>query len=227
MYNIYDNRRENTTCQCPCHLHCTCINEEYHNKSDLLPDINVQNPNSEYISYSYNNITPTYIKNQIYDYTYSPNWSNNCSIKSIKLKERAQSLKDKINSKYFIQSINQRKKKNIWDDSFNNNFNNLYTFKGNKNYLNQSKSYLKSKIKNINEENKHLNELLSKVPRHEKSPYSPKAYINKLKHSFPSVKYIKRQNDMKSILKNKKYEGYSSMIMPPNDLEALTIKNCN
>ena len=144
-------------------------------------------------------------------------------IRNMKLRERAQSLKDKINSKNFIQSINKRKKRDIWNDSFNN-ADNFYNSQGNKICVNQSKTYLKSKIKKINDENRHLSDLLSKVPRHEKISNSSKAYMNKLQHSFPSRKYIRRQNYMNSFLKSKKYEGYSSMIMPPNDLDSLAIK---
>ena len=113
----------------------------------------------------------------------------------------------------------------IWKDSFNNNLNNYYKRQDDKICMNQSKTYLKSKIKKINDENRHLSELLSKVPRHEKSPYSSKAYMNKIQHSFPSKKYIRSQNNMNSFLKSKKYEGYSSGIMPPNDLDALAIKS--
>ena len=59
MYNIYD-KRNNEECQCPCHLNSPCINEEYHNKSEILSDINIQNPNSEFFSSNYNNKSPLF-----------------------------------------------------------------------------------------------------------------------------------------------------------------------
>lgn len=143
----------------------------------------------------------------------------------MRLRERAQSLKDKINSKCFIKNLNNSKKKNFWNNSFNKNYENFCTYNPSSKILNHSKSYLKSQIKSINNENKYLNELLSKVPRHEKNPYSSKSYMNKLKFSFISDKFKKKPNDIKTFIENKKCKEYSSMIMPPNDLESATIKN--
>ena len=66
MYCINDNiRRENISCECPCHLHCSCINEDFPNKSEIISNINVQNPNSEYYSYNYDYKTPLYSQNEI------------------------------------------------------------------------------------------------------------------------------------------------------------------
>ena len=224
MYNNYD-KRINEDCQCPCHLNYPCINDKYHNKSEILSDINIQNPNSEFISSNCNNKSPLFFPNEIYDYTYSQNWNNECHIRKMRLRERAQSLKDKINSKYFIKSLNNSKKKNIWYNSFNNNYDNFYTSQISNKILNHSKSYLKNQIKNINNENKYLNELLSKIPRHEKNSYSSKSYMNKIKLSFNSGKFEKKANDMKTFINNKKYKGYSSMVMPPNDLDSAIIKS--
>ena len=224
MYNIYD-KRNNEECQCPCHLNNPCIKEEYHNKSEILSDINIQNPNSEFFSSNCNNKSPLFCPNEIYDYTYSPNWNNETHFRKMRLRERAQSLKDKINSKYFIKSLNNSKKNNIWNNSLNNNYENFCTYQPSTKILNHSKSYLKNQIKNINNENKYLNELLSKVPRHEKNPYSSKYYMNKLKFSFSSNKLEKKPNDMKTFINSKKYNGYSSMVMPPNDLDTATIRS--
>ena len=222
MFNIYDNRN-NEECQCPCHLNNPCINEDYHNKSEILSDINIQNPNSEFFSSNCNNKSPLFCQNEINDYTYSPIWNNECHIRKMRLRERAQSLKDKINSKCFIKSLNNPKKKSIWDNSFKNNYENFCTSQPCTKILNYK--HLKNKIKNINNENKYLNELLSKVPRHEKNPYSPKSYMNKLKLSFASAKFEKKPNDIKTFINSKKYKGYSSMIMPPNDIDPVTIKS--
>ena len=224
MYNIYD-KRNNEECQCPCHLNNPCIKEEYHNKSEILSDINIQNPNSEFFSSNCNNKSPLFYPNEIYDYTYSPNLNNETHFRKMRLRERAQSLKDKINSKYFIKSLNNSKKNNIWNNSLNNNYENFCTYQPSTKILNHSKSYLKNQIKNINNENKYLNELLSKIPRHEKNPYSSKYYMNKLKFSFSSNKLEKKPNDMKTFINSKKYNGYSSMVMPPNDLDTATIRS--
>ena len=44
---------------------------------------------------------------EIYNYTYSPNLNNRCQIRKMRLRERAQSIKDKINS--IIKSCTQEK----------------------------------------------------------------------------------------------------------------------
>ena len=137
-------------------------------------------------------------------------------------RERAKSLKE---SQYFTKGISKEKSRDIFGNSFNDDFNNFNTFKGNKSFFNQSKFYLKSKIKNINEENIYLNELLSKVPRHAKSRYGSKSYMCKLESSFINRKYNRRANEIESYLKKRNYKGYSSTIMPPNDLDNLAIKN--
>ena len=224
MYNYYD-KRNNEECQCPCHLNNPCINEDYYNKSEILSDINFQNPNSELFSSNCNNKNPLFSPNEIYDYKYSPNWNNECHIRKMRLRERAQSLKDTINSKSFIKCLNNSKKKNIWSNSINNNYENLHAHQPSNKILNHSKSYLKNQLKNINNENKYLNELLSKVPRHEKNPYSSKFYKSKFKYSFTSSKLERKPNNMKSFMNTKKFKGYSSMIMPPNDLDTATIKS--
>lgn len=220
MNNIYDNRIEN--CQCPCHLHCPCVNGDFHNISEITSNSNDQNPNTEFFSINYNNSTPLYASNNIYNYTYSPISRNQCYFRKIRSRERVKSLKE---SQYFTKGISNEKSRDICGNSFNDDFNNYNTFEGNKSFFNLSKFYLKSKIKNFNEENTYLNELLSKVPRHAKNPYGSKSYMCKLKSSFINRKYNRRSNDIKSYLKNRNYKGYSSTIMPPNDLDNLAIKN--
>ena len=225
MYSICNNRRERNECPCPCHLDCQCINEDFMNKSEIFSNINIQNPNTEYFSSNCINNSPLYNQNYIYNYSYSPNINNQCKIRKMRLRERAQSLKDKINSKNFIKCINNPKNKKNYKNSGDNNFDKLYTFQPNLKSINQKKSsYIKNKINNINEENKYLNQLLSKVPRHEKGKYNSK-YFNKLRFSFSSDKLGGKPNNFKCFIKSKKYQGYSSMVMPPNDLDNIVIKN--
>ena len=226
MYNIWDNQREIEECQCPCHCHCPCLNQELFNKSEIISDINIQNPKSDFFSSNFNNNSPLFNPKEIYNYTYSPNLNNRCQIRKMRLRERAQSIKDKINSKDFLRNIN--KTKNNWNNSNNNNnnkFENYYTFQLNNIPLNKSISFLKNKIKNINDENKYLQQLLSKVPRHDKNPHSSKSYMDKLRRSFTMGNFGKIPNDLKCSFKNKKYQGYSSMVMPPNDIDNIVIKN--
>jgi hypothetical protein len=220
MNDIYNNQRVRD-CRCPCHCHCPCIHQDYFNKSEIISDINVQNPNSEFLTSNCINESPLYSQKKLYNYTYSPNLENRNQFRKMRLRERAQSIKDKINSKYFLKGSNNSKYNR--NDSFNNNFGNDYSFQLNKNPLNQSMSYLKSKINKVNEENKYLNQLLSKVPRHEKS--QSKSYINNLRQSFSNEKYRKIPNTFKSYANTKKYQGYTSVIMPPNDLESVVVKS--
>lgn len=217
MYCINDNiRRENISCECPCHLHCSCINENFPNKSEIISNINVQNPNSEYYSYNYDYKTPLYSQNEIYNYTYSPKLDNNCNSRNIRLMERSKSFKGNKSSNYCQKSRNNEKKRDIYGNSFINNLDNFSVFHGNKSCFNnscfnQNKDYLKCKLKNINKENYYLSELLSKVPKHEKNPYRTQGYMKKLKRCFSNCKFNRRPNEQK-------YERYSSIIMPANDL---------
>ena len=223
MYKICHNQRIVEECHCPCHCHCPCINPELFNKSENISDINIPSPKSEYFSSTFNNHNPIFTPKEIYNYTYSPNLNNTCHFRKMRLRERAQTIKDKINSKNFLQNIN--KSNSNWNISCKNSFEKDYMLPLNKSPLKNNKSLLKNTIKNINDENKYLQELLSKVPRHEKNPYSSKSYINKLKKSFKIGNIGKKPNDLKCSLNNKKFQGYSSMIMPPNDIENVIIKN--
>lgn len=221
MYGICNNQRMINECPCPCHCHSPCIHQDNYNKSEIIPDINECNQNSEFLTSNCIGESPLYSRKNIYNYSYTPDMDSRNLFRKMRLRERAQSIKDKINSKYFLKGPISSSCK--WNDSFNNQFGNKYTFQLNKNPVNQSMSSLKSKIKNINEENKYLNQLLSIVPRHEKSP--TKSYMNNLRCSFSNEKFRKRPNDLKSFVNTKKYQGYSSVVMPPNELESAVIKS--
>ena len=49
--------------------------------------------------------------------------------------------------------------------------------------------------------------------------------MNKMKFSFSSDKLGRNPNNIGCIIKTIKYQGYSPMIMPPNDLDNVVIKN--
>ena len=49
--------------------------------------------------------------------------------------------------------------------------------------------------------------------------------MDKLRRSFTMGNFGKIPNDLKCSFKNKKYQGYSSMVMPPNDIDNIVIKN--
>ena len=226
MHSICGNRRERNDCPCPCHLNSHCINEDFINKSKILSDINIQNPNSEYFSTNYINKSPLYNRNDNYNYSYSPNINSHCQAGKMKLREKSQTLKDKINTQNLIKYTNNPKNKNILENSGDSNFDNFYTFQPNLKTINQNKSYyIKNKINNISEENEYLSKLLSKIPRHEKGKYNSKPYMNKLNCSFSSGKLGGKLNNTKCFIKSKKYKEYSSIIMPPNNLDNAVIKN--
>jgi len=220
MYKTRNNRNKN--CHCPCHCRC-CPNDGFNNKSDIISNINTKNPNSDFQSSSFNNF-PFLGSNDFSNLTYDSNMNNNRLMRNMKLRERAQSLKDKINSKFFIESINNNRG-NRWNKSYNdfNNLNNSFSPKLLRYPVNKSMSTL-SQNRFGNEDNQGLNKLLSKIPRHDKSPYSARSYFDKLKLSFSNGMTEKKPYNFKPYL-IKGNQGYTSVIMPPNDLETVIIKN--
>lgn len=221
MYKTRNNRNERN-CRCPCHCG-SCTNDEINNKSDIISNINTQNPNSDFQSSSFNNF-PVLGRNDFYNLTYDSDLTNKHLMRSMKLRERAQSLKDKINSKFFIESINNNRG-NRWNKSYNN-FNNL-----DNNFIPKILRYpLNKSISTLlqnrfgNDENQVLKNLLSKIPRHDKSPYSAKSYIDKLKLSFSNGVIGNKSYNFKPYL-SKANQGYTSVVMPPNDLEDVIIRN--
>jgi hypothetical protein len=220
MYKTRNNRNEKN-CHCP--RHCRrCTNDGFNSKSDLLSNLNTRNPNADFQSSSFNNF-PLLARNDICNLTYDSDMNNKNLMRNLKLRERAQSLKDKINSKFFIESINNNRG-NRWNKSYNNfnNLNNSFSPSILRYPPNKSLSTL-SQNRFGNEENQVLKNLLSKIPRHDKSPYSAKSYMEKLKLSFSNGIGSKPYN-FKAYL-NKENQGYTSVIMPPNDLETVIIRN--
>ena len=221
MYKTRNNRKAKN-CHCPCHCRC-CINDGFNNKSDIISNIKTQNPNSNFLSSSFNNF-PFLDRNDICNLTYDSDLNNKNLMRNLKLRERAQSLKDKINSKFFIENINNNRGGNRWNRSYNNfnNLNNSFSSRILRYPLNKSMSTL-SQNRFGNDDNQVLTKLLSKIPRHDKSPYSAKSYMDKLKLSF-SNGIGKKPYNFKPYL-SKGNQGYTSVIMPPNDLEEVIIRN--
>ena len=219
MNTRYEYHRENqgSLSPCPCQCHFRNINVEINNKPQMNTNISTQNPNSEYISSNFGNKSPLLIRKEILNCINSTNWNNGSICRKFRLKERAQSIKDKINSKYFLKNINKPEKN--WNDSLNNI--STYTCRFSKSPVIYSMSSLKKNINNVNHENKYLKDLLSQVPRHEKDRYGSTILPDRFKLSFTNGNFRKKVNyDF-----NKKYLGYSSAVMPPNDLDNVTIKS--
>ena len=67
-------------------------------------------------------------------------------------------------------------------------------------------------------ENPHLKRLLSSVPRHEKNKTGKRQSDEKEKYVFTNGIFRMKSFDSRY---NKRFTGYSSMVMPPNDLNKL------
>ena len=222
MNNALNRQRENI-CQCACHCHC--MNNEFINKSDVLSEINTQNPNSDFPCSFYNN-SPISKVNGNYDFSNSPVLYSRSPIREMKLENYPLPIKDKTNSNNFFK---YKSKCNFGKDLFNkyNTFEDIYTFKLNKNPLTRSMSSLsKKKFNGISSENLVLKNLLSKIPKHANSPFNRKPYINK-RFLFSNNIYGKRNRNRNIIafLKDQNYQGFSSVVMPPNDLENILLKS--
>ena len=221
MNNTLNRQRENM-CQCGCHCHC--MNNEFINKSDVLSEINTQNPNSDFPCSFYNN-SPISNINGNYDSSNSPILYSRSPIREIKLDNYPLSFKNKTKSNNFFK---YNSKCNKGKDFFNkyNTFEDIYTFKLNKNPLTRSMSSLsKNKFNGISSENLVLKNLLSKIPKHANSPFK-KPYMNK-RFYFNNNIYGKRNRNrnINAFLKDKNYQGFSSVVMPPNDLEKILLKS--
>ena len=223
MNTLYDQQRENREClsPCPCHCHSHYINQIKIIKPEVDTNIYTQNPNSEYSPSNYGKKNPLFKAKEIFNSINSPILNNRNISRKMRLSERAQTIKDKINSKYFLKNINKPEKN--WNDSLNNisNYTSNYTCHYSKSPMMYSMSTLKKNINDVNNENKILTKLLSKVPRHEKSKNCSNYFFDQLKLSFTNGNFRKKSDNFS----NKKYQGYSSVIMPPNDLDAVAIKN--
>ena len=219
MNNTLNRQRENM-CQCACHCHC--MNNEFVNKSDIISEINTQNPNSDFPCSFYNN-SPISKINGNYDCSNSPIFYSRSPIREMKLENFPLSIKDKINSNNFYKKSRCNMGKDLFDKY--NTFEDIFTFKLNKNPLTRSMSSLsKNKFSGISSENLVLKNLLSKIPKHVNSPFKKKPFMNK-RYFFNNNIYGKRNRNINSFLREKKDQGFSSVVMPPNDLENIILKS--
>ena len=208
------NRQRESICHCACHCHC--MNNEFINKSDVCSNINTQNPNSDFPCSFYNG-SPISKINGNYDYSSSPILNSRSPTRKINFENYPKNF-SKYNSKC---KCNFGKN---YNDKYNT-FEDFYTFNLNKKPLTRSMSSLsKNKFNGISSENYTLKNLLSKIPKHVNSPFNKKPYMNK-RYYFNNNIYGKRNRNINAFLKDKKYQGYSSVVMPPNDLENVILKS--
>ena len=219
MNNTLNIQRENI---CPCACHCHCMNSEFVNKSGIISEINTQNPNADFPCSFYNN-SPISKINGNYDYSNSPILDTRSPIREMKLDNYPLSINDKINSNNLYKCNDRGNKGNNYYKKYNT-FEDIYTFKLKNNPLTRSMSSLsKNKFNGINAENLTLKNLLSKIPKHVNSPFNKRSYMNK-RYYFNNNIYGKRNKKVNDFLKDKKYQGFSSVVMPPNDLENIILK---
>ena len=223
MNLYYNDLKEKQECRCPCHCHChyhlNCqtINQEINTNSQTISDINnpIQNY-SQYIS------SPLYNSRDSLNYTYTPNIDDKSYIRNMLLRGRAKSVNDKINSIDFSKNNNNSKKR--MNEPFDNNLRNINTFQVCKSPIIQSMSNLKYKINKLNNENEYLTQLLSKIPRHERSRYGPRHYLNKSQLSFTNSNSKKIPKEIQPCFTFKQNKP-TSIIMPPNYLDSVIMKN--
>ena len=238
------------SCHCGCHeqycpnhiIHQECINL---NQSQMMPE-KIDRNNSQF-SLNYNYDLPLYepqnnnnpqencnnnlsrqeillnqVKNEINksDLTMGPKYN---------LKERALVLKDRINSLFLLKKMNNAnkciKKELDINNNIHSNISSKFTF-----YNQRDKTpYQKRKIQNeIKIENPQLKKMLTNIPRHEKNKSAKRQNAENMKLLFTNGIFRMKSYDAKKANNyNKKFNGYSSMIMPPNDLCRIgLINNC-
>ena len=218
------NQREYKRCHCNCACHCSSINPDFINKSDVLSEMYNQNPNTEFFSSTCNNNSQFYSPQRRFERTYSPKLETRNHFSPMGLQERAQKIKDKINYQSFLETINKNRN-SILTFCPLKNLKNLSNIECKKKRLNKNLPFANDLFINDKRENTYLKELLSSVPRHEKNPRSTKSYLNKIKLSFSNGDFRKKRNDIKKFIDTRRFTGYSSMVMPPNDIKTIVIKN--
>ena len=235
-----------------CKCHCHECNNRYNipecihmNRSHIISETIEPNLNQVSLNYNYNNplfnskinnndernndniikqsILLNDIKNEIEK-------NNLNSSNKFDIRERAEAIKDKINSIFLLKKVNNKNMRQIFNmKNCVNNFTptNKYTFKENLNFNNRGRTplYRRKMEKELKLENPHLKKLLSFCPRHEKRSRK-KENDERMKLIFTNGIFRTKSYDMKNIL-NKKFTGYTSMIMPPNSLCQIgLINNC-
>ena len=238
-----------SSCHCRCHGQ-NCSNHKIEkectnlNHSQIIPE-KIDRNNGQY-SLNYNYDIPLY---NPYNMRAQENCKNNLSrqellLKEVKkeinknipnmdlnnnIKERAQVLKDKINSMFLLKRMNEANK-SIKDEleignNINNNMPNKYTF-----YNKRGKTpFFRRQMQNeLKIENPYLNKLLTNIPKHEKHKSFKRKNAENLKLLFTNGIFRMKSYDAQQRNRyNKKFKGYASMIMPPNDLCRIgLINNC-
>ena len=238
------------SCHCGCHRH-NCSNhiiekECIHlNRSQIVQEKIDRNNSQCSLNYDYDN--PLYnpqdgnaqencknnlsrqelllneVKNEINKH--DPNLDCNYTIK-----ERAQVLKDKINSLFLLKKMSKANKNIKKEFESNNNFNssmpNKFTFYNNK----RGKTpFFRRKIQNeLKIENPYLKKLLTNIPCHDKKRSAKRQNSENIKLLFTNgIFRMKSYDEKKRNIFIKKFNGYASFIMPPNDLCRIgLINNC-
>ena len=242
-------------CHCLCHHeHCNsnfvpeCIHLNL-NQSQIIPEPIERNISQR--SFNYNYDSPLFnpkkeneiIINDINNNTYSRqsillnevkneiNKDNLNLSRKYDIKERAKVIKDKINTLFLLKRMNNNKiiNKNNFDNNNPNNIIKKFTFCENSNFNNFNKKgktpMFRKKIENeLKWENPVLKRLLSSIPKHEKNRSGKRQADEKEKLLFTNGIFRVKSFDSKY---NKKFTGYSSMVMPPNILSKLTFMSKN
>ena len=154
--------------------------------------------------------------------------------KNYDIRERAKAIKEKIDSIFLLKKMYNKSMKQGLNirNNIENNDNILtpkFTFYENFNYNKKDRaSFDKKQFENkISVENPRLKRLLSNVPRHEKNRSGKRQTDEKAKLLFTNGLYRMKSFDAKNIMSNKKFTGYASMIMPPNNISKFSFSNKN
>ena len=219
------NQRINS-CRCCCHYEHYNPNfgPECHlnlNQSQMMPEKKENNitPN---LSFNYNYDSPLFNpkKTNEFDEIKKEMEKNNLNDnKKYDIRERAKAVKDKINAIFLLKKMNKNK---LSKDDINYNLysGKKFTFSENLNFNKKGKeSIFRKKLeRELKIENPHLKRLLSSVPRHEKNKTGKRQSDEKEKYVFTNGIFRMKSFDSRY---NKRFTGYSSMVMPPNDLNKL------
>ena len=219
------NQRINS-CRCCCHYE--------HYNPNFVPECHLNLNQSQMMQEKKeNNITPNLSFNYNYDSPlFNPKKTNEFdeikkeiekdnlnTSKKYDIRERAQAIKDKINAIFLLKKMNKSKLNNN-DINYNLYSGKKFTFSENLNFNKKGKeSIFRKKLeRELKIENPHLKRLLSSVPRHEKNKTGKRQSDEKEKYVFTNGIFRMKSFDSRY---NKRFTGYSSMVMPPNDLNKL------
>ena len=161
------------------------------------------------------------------------------SNKEYNIRQRAQVIKEKIDNIFLLKKMKNAnrnikkefdiKNKMDNDNNINNVIINKFTFCEKLNMNKRGKTpFFKRKLENeLNVENPLLKKMLSNIPRHEKNKSAKRQNEENMKLLFTNGIFKMKNFDTKNIMnnKNKKFNGYTTMVMPPNNLCVIGLKN--